>query len=422
MKIVNILLYIIVQIYTTHIILKCYSNISGEKINYKKSKKYFYIILIGTLILYLNNNYNFSSTKILICYLVTLIMNYLYFKDDFRDIFYNSTLTIILLVLLEILYSLLIPKNTSIVTSNFMLYIKLMLSIIVFKTADVITRKEKIRKFVYRTKDLIREKMVIKLLLLLILVIFDILLFFRTHVFNINSYLTIIINSIYIIITIMEILKSEFIIEKVTAKNNELLKLYEIYKESYDEYRKLKHNLKNDLLTIKSLCNKNQQKIINEVIKKYNTNLNWINDISSIPDGIQGLLYLKKTETEKKGIDLIVNFQNKIDINAKDYVDICDILGILIDNGIDACINNNDSKIILIEIFNEKKKLHFKVVNQFKNTIDTNKIGDKNYSTKVIKSGIGLNYINNIKNKKIKIHRKIINNIFITDVEYKNVK
>ena len=95
---------------------------------------------------------------------------------------------------------------------------------------------------------------------------------------------------------------------------------------------------------------------------------------------------------------------------------------ILIDNGIDACVNNNDSKIILLEIFNEKKKLHFKIVNPFNNIIDTNKIGDKNYSTKAIKSGIGLNYISNIKNKNIKIHRKIINNIFITDVEYKNVK
>ena len=103
--------------------------------------------------------------------------------------------------------------------------------------------------------------------------------------------------------------------------------------------------------------------------------------------------------------------------NEKDYIDLCNILGILIDNAIDASILTKN-KIIEININETKEYTDIKMLNTFVNSIDLNNIGKKNYSTKEYKSGIGLNYIKNVKNNNIKVNFSIINNLFITNIKY----
>ena len=65
----------------------------------------------------------------------------------------------------------------------------------------------------------------------------------------------------------------------------------------------------------------------------------------------------------------------------------------------------------------EEKRKH--LINIFNNKIDLNKISKKNYSTKEIKSGIGLYYISKINNNNIDVKYKIINNLFIFKIIYK---
>ena len=60
-----------------------------------------------------------------------------------------------------------------------------------------------------------------------------------------------------------------------------------------------------------------------------------------------------------------------------------------------------------------------KVINKFSNNINLNEIGNKDYSTKNRNSGIGLNYVNKIKNKNITTKIQIVNNLFISIIEYK---
>ena len=135
-----------------------------------------------------------------------------------------------------------------------------------------------------------------------------------------------------------------------------------------------------------------------------------------MPQGLEGLLYLKKYEAENKTVNLIINYNSKIKISNKDYLDLCDVLGIFLDNAIES--SNGKEKIVLLDAHDKKNSIIITITNKFNNYINLSKIGEKNYSTKKVKSGIGLYYVNNLKNKRITTDIKIINNLFNTYIIY----
>lgn len=416
MKMVNILLYIIVQLYTTFLLLKCYGNLKNDNIRIKGNLKLIIIVIFVSLLIFINNNYNFTSLRLLVSLFIEFILFYTYFKDSIKETIYRTIIILLFTATIELIIALIIPTSISNYILNDFIIGKLILSIIVFKISDLLTNIEKIKIYINKLYNLISKKIFLKVILLIVILIIDFSLYLRINKFT-YSFITITTNLIYICITLCEIIKNNINIEKLNAKNKELISAYETYRESFDKYRELKHNLKNDLLSIKSCIKKDKQIILNELIKKYNENTSWINDITKVPEGIQGIIYLKKVEAEKKKIELIVNNKSKLRIREKDYIDICDSIGILIDNAIEAA-ETSKTKNILIDIFDKDNTLNIKVINCFNNALNADDIGKKNYSTKKRKSGIGLYYLKKLNNKNIKIKNSIINNLFLVTITY----
>lgn len=416
MKIVNILLYIIVQIYTTFLLLKCYGNLKNDNIRIKGNLKLIIIVIFVSLLIFINNNYNFTSLRLLVSLFIEFILFYTYFKDSIKETIYRTIIILLFTATIELIIALIIPTSISNYILNDFIIGKLILSIIVFKISDLLTNIEKIKIYINKLYNLISKKIFLKVILLIVILIIDFSLYLRINKFT-YSFITITTNLIYICITLCEIIKNNINIEKLNAKNKELISAYETYRESFDKYRELKHNLKNDLLSLKSCIKKDKQIILNELIKKYNENTSWINDITKVPEGIQGIIYLKKVEAEKKKIELIVNNKSKLRIREKDYIDICDSIGILLDNAIEAA-ETSKTKNILIDIFDKDNTLNIKVINCFNNALNADDIGKKNYSTKKRKSGIGLYYLKKLNNKNIKIKNSIINNLFFVTITY----
>lgn len=416
MKIVNILLYIIVQLYTTFLLLKCYGNLKNDNIRIKGNLKLIIIVIFVSLLIFINNNYNFTSLRLLVSLFIEFILFYTYFKDSIKETIYRTIIILLFTATIELIIALIIPTSISNYILNDFIIGKLILSIIVFKISDLLTNIEKIKIYINKLYNLISKKIFLKVILLIVILIIDFSLYLRINKFT-YSFITITTNLIYICITLCEIIKNNINIEKLNAKNKELISAYETYRESFDKYRELKHNLKNDLLSLKSCIKKDKQIILNELIKKYNENTSWINDITKVPEGIQGIIYLKKVEAEKKKIELIVNNKSKLRIREKDYIDICDSIGILLDNAIEAA-ETSKTKNILIDIFDKDNTLNIKVINCFNNALNADDIGKKNYSTKKRKSGIGLYYLKKLNNKNIKIKNSIINNLFFVTITY----
>jgi len=223
---------------------------------------------------------------------------------------------------------------------------------------------------------------------------------------------------LFIILCYNIIINDKYHISELKELNNNLKLSHKAYSSTIDECRELKHNLKNDLLTIKSLIPNKYQDCINELLLKYNKKYEWISKIDDIPEGIQGVIYLKSNEAKKKKIKMYIDVKDNIKEINKDYFSLCSVLGIVLDNAIENC-SKSKGKTISVFIKNIGNELNIEVINVFSNKVDLDKIGNKNYSTKKIKSGIGLNYIKKLRKKNLSVNYNIINNLFITKIHYK---
>ncbi len=201
-------------------------------------------------------------------------------------------------------------------------------------------------------------------------------------------------------------------------KNNYLKENKILYNQNIEEYQLLKHNLINDLTFIKSLCPDNVQEIINEKIKKFVNKNDILTNIKNVPEGLQGIIYIKSRVAKHKNINFYVDNENMVELNfnnKKYCIEVCEILSELLDNAIEAT-NKTNNKVAYINFLKDKKYIRIQIINTFSNEINLNKIGTKHYSTKKDGKGIGLYYILNL-NKNIKISSKIIDKLYVTEVK-----
>ena len=191
------------------------------------------------------------------------------------------------------------------------------------------------------------------------------------------------------------------------------IKNYEIIA---DDYAELRHNLNADFLAIRSIADEKVQMLIDTKINKYNKNYGWIAHVGKIPKGIQGMLYLKLYELKRNKLNAEINCNLTKDISkylsSKNYSVLCDILDVTINNALEASIKSKE-KAVYIDMLEENNALIIKIMNTFNDEIDLESIGKRHYSTKKLKSGIGLNYINKFNKRNIAIKKEIVNNIFI---------
>lgn len=419
MKIINFIISYITQLYMAHLLLKSYAHISDYKNIYRFNKKSIITIIIGSIFLTINNVFNFTQYKVIVSFSVIYLMNCYNFKEKINDSFINSLIVVIIASCLEILVSIPLLINSSIIINSTSLIFKVIMSLIVFKLTDIILRQDKIRYYIKKIKNFAKKIFLLEFTLLLLIFVINILLFFRSEKFNdIYNIGAIITFLLYIIFTLIQIIKGKYVIEKLEAKNKELTNSYIASSAAMEQFKELKHNLKNDLYSLKGVLPKEKQILLNNLMLKYNTNYDWLNNVTNIPEGLQGIIYLKKIEAEKHKVKLNVNYNSTKNIDEKDFLDICDILGIYLDNAIEAS-KENGNKIVVLDIRDYYDSMMIKIINKFSNNVNLNEIGNKDYSTKNRNSGIGLSYVSKIKNRKIKTKIQIVNNLFIADVEYK---
>lgn len=394
------------------------------KSNYDKKFKPTILNIISILLItglaIINNLYNPILIRGLIAVVIVLSSVSIIYKVSFKDSTLFSLEYSAISLIVEILTSILIMSFIKDVNSiNTNISIKFIFSLcnvliiyIVFKLKFI---KKVLKKFDNYAKEKINMFNVIVLLLLLINGIAVVRVMDLGNIYFLNLSIILLF---YAVFTVTTIVAEKNNIKLLEEKNNELHNSFDAYAKTIDEYRILKHNLKNDLYTLKAGLNDEEQNKINSIIKKYNKNCEWINRIDKVPKGLQGILYLKEKEAKENKIQLILNTKKEIETNDKDFMDICGIVTTLIDNAIDAS-KKAKSKVILVNITETKKNINIEIINKFINPVDCEKIGNKNYSTKEYKSGLGLNYIKNIKNNNIKVEFKIINNLFISNVTCK---
>ena len=126
-------------------------------------------------------------------------------------------------------------------------------------------------------------------------------------------------------------------------------------------------------------------------------------------------------ETEKYNIRL--NISKEIgtslkNISRREYVDLYRIVGIVLDNAIEASAKTKD-KVLIIDIYEENNEICFDISNSFKGNVDLNTINNKGITTKGNNRGIGLYIAKKIllRSNKITMNQSVNNKIFTTNIK-----
>lgn len=250
---------------------------------------------------------------------------------------------------------------------------------------------------------------------------------------NIITYLAIIVMLICILLYLF---KQKIENEKISKKYDELLDVMKSYESDIEEQRTLRHETKNEFATIK--C-KLQDKEDNKIIIKYiDSVIGEKEKASSIKyskfkylpsNGLKGFFYYKFIEAEKKGINVSINISKQIensflkDIETKDFKDLARIIGVYLDNAIEASSTSEDKK-LGIEMYLIKEKIEIIITNTFNNEINLDKIGKESFSTKGKHRGHGLLLVNKIlsENNMFETKNEIRGNIYIQSLKIKDNK
>jgi len=234
----------------------------------------------------------------------------------------------------------------------------------------------------------------------------------------------------YFLLSIYSLTKTSQL--EITALNLEQEKENNrILQNLQDELRGFRHDFSNIICTIGGYVqvkdmegmSKYYSQIQKDVIKM--NNLGALNPESINNPAVYILITSKYSKALELGIEMNINvFLNLNTLNMKIY-EFTRILGILLDNAIQAA-QECDEKIINLEIRKESKRNRqiLLIENTYNNKdVDTEKIYEKNFSTKEGNSGLGLWEVRQIlkKNNNLNLFTSKDNKFFKQQLEMYNI-
>ncbi len=396
-----------------------YKRCINKKIEIKPYK--IVVTMILTAIVMFNNLYNSEISKTIICYLSIMVACKVWMNRPLKETIYYSVVLSIISLMIELISSRIMAIGfAGYLQINKDFVAKTALTIVMGTLLYFTIAINIIRQLIVKLEEFVRKNFRYDVVFILLLILSNIIL---TH-YNLNYgnnllYVLSVIVVLIVAILLYFLLLSNFNKEKLEIKNKYLSESVKNYEIIADDYSELKHNLNADFMAIRSVANEKAKKVIDEKFKKYNKSYDWTVHVGKIPKGIQGIIYIKLYEIKNQKINVEINSEISKNITekitAKNYALLCDILDVTLNNAIEAAANSKE-KALYINMMENNQNLNIQILNTFENVIDLEKIGHRHYSTKQRKSGIGLNYINKINNREIKIKKEIINDVFIISI------
>lgn len=397
------------------------------------------LILLGFILLnILVFKYTTGTIKTIITCLLYSSLFFSIFKIKLSKSIFTSIVYIILLVIPDLLtlggaiYIFDVSKEfcyeslSGSIISNFSV-----LGIMIILTVSI---RKPLKKLINYNLSTNKKIIVMSSITLVMLAIFFYNLI-KTFEFN-NNIITYLVIIVMLICILLYLFKQKIENEKISKKYDELLDVMKSYESDIEEPRTLRHETKNEFATIKcKLQDKENNKTIIEYIdsvigEKEKAGSTKYSKFKYLPsNGLKGFFYYKFIEAEKKGINVSINISKQIensflkDIETKDFKDLARIIGVYLDNAIEASSTSEDKK-LGIEMYLIKEKIEIIITNTFNNEINLDKIGKESFSTKGKHRGHGLLLVNKIlsENNKFEAKNEIRGNIYIQSLKIKDNK
>ncbi len=238
-----------------------------------------------------------------------------------------------------------------------------------------------------------------------------------------------IINTSFVILYIIIMIclsKSQNKYEKISNKYSSSIKSLNEYENMIEKYKISNHESKAELNRILQMVSNNDPDTIKHIEAVLNTRIKENDKImkmtSKIPSGgLRATIYSKMCIMEDKEINnqLLISKDVKVSallsLNENVVLNICKVLGVFLDNAIEA-VENLEKKDILIEIYKDSGNLLISITNNFKGSIDFKLMDKPGYTTKGRGHGYGLTLVHDVISSDPYLSTKrTINNDMITN-------
>lgn len=389
------------------------------------------ILVCTTLITIIFINMNEILKTILMCTIFTMVFKIIFKSNISKSVLMSIIYIIILmlsnlLVLLFLIVILQMPKET-IYTSFAGSVLGNVCTNIIMLLIIYLLRKP-LKKLLGYSFSTNKKIIIVSIVTITITVYFFFKIIAGYKVNNsVISYLMCMIAFITILLTLYrEKIENESIIKKY----DELLDVMKTYEIDIENQRTLIHENRNELMTIRSKAiDKNASKEFIEYMDsvigdKVSTSISKYSKFTHLPsNGLKGFFYYKSMEAERRGIKVSANVSKKIensflkDLDTKTYNDLARLIGVYLDNAIDASEKSEDKK-LGIEIYLIKENIKIIITNTFSNDVDLSKIGKERYTTKGKNHGHGLLLVSSIlhNNNRFIAKTKVDQNLYIQEL------
>ena len=206
-------------------------------------------------------------------------------------------------------------------------------------------------------------------------------------------------------------------VEAEKQKLEQQKKYIESLEKNNNEIRKFKHDFNNIILGLEGYITSNEVnniklrdyfynniKNLNTKIELDNIVLSHLNNVK-VPS-IKNLLTNKIISAQNNDFKVNISVEDEIDNFYVNEMQLSRILGIFLDNSLEAGLELDNNRFIELIILKANKTIVIQITNTFKNTnLDIDKINESGYSTKGENRGIGLSSANDIISK----HNMILN-------------
>lgn len=403
----NLMKYVLIFLgfIENYVTMKFFTNILN--ITYTKKQRNIYLITMNILSI-LSTLFIVQEISIFIHLIVTFIIIKFIFKTSIIKAILAEIIPMIVTLLVESIYLhlCLILFNITPVQCNRILIYRVPIMLLIYLTMLLLSISiKKLKKYIsiFNQVDNYRKKLLILNLVFIVIIIamqFYLLIFYNTFLPMFITVLSLIILITYAIISIYSVIKT--INLEITKTNLEQSELHNKTLELlYNNMRAFKHDFSNIITAFGGYIyaedlnglKKYYDKIVDEC--HINNNLSTLNPEIINNAAIYNILATKYYKADELNIN--IDLQAFINLNdlKMDVYDFSRILGILLDNAIEAA-SKCDNKIVKIEIrdFKQRRCQTLTIENTYLDkNIDISRLSEKGYTSKTEDKenhGIGL--------------------------------
>ena len=332
-----------------------------------------------------------------------LIIQKYIFKFNISKAILTVSLTMIIYFIADAVFSIILLQFTTadILRGNETIMLLSNLGVGMF--SSVLSNTSYIRKGLHLFIEKIDNSKVYDRIIFLILVLSAWVMIFYNLAPTINFGKELIIN--IIVMSILGTLIIIYVVEKIKSKelndkNEGLMEYIENFEAIIEKVQLTTHEYKNQLATLRYMAagtnDKKAQMYIDDILGDIvGIETKCAEELKHVPRGaLKGLLYYKVIIADKNNIETVISISKNVhsyikEISEAHIKSLCYLLGIYMDNAIEAAMESKDKK-ISIEFYITKNVLNIIIANTYKNNTNILSVNIKGFTTKGKGRGNGL--------------------------------